>query len=366
MRRATVYDVAERAGVSIATVSFTYRQPNRVRESTRRKVLAAARELDYIPSANARGLAKGRTGVLGLYSFDLLLEHPLGQGNPASDVGLKSDVDSDLDGAEPNIRAYPLYVDEVQRGFELECWHQGQAVLLSSSDDGKRGESITDLAGRVDGLALFSWGESPEALKRLAKTIPVVMLSQSKGDLPVMYLSFDNESGMNRIVDHLVDVHGARRIVFIGTLDFPEVGVRLDILKRRVHKRGLPACRPIDAVLDHRVLYQALAHVVREDKLPDALVCANDQMALSVMDVLLDLGIRVPGDVIVTGVDGILAGRFATPALTTVQLYMERLGRMAADSLAERDGQPWKEPRSAMAPARLVVRESCGCHGQAV
>lgn len=78
MRRATVYDVAKKAGVSTATVSFTFRRPDKVKPSTRAKVLRAAKDLDYVPSANARGLARGNTGVLGLYSFDMLIERPLG------------------------------------------------------------------------------------------------------------------------------------------------------------------------------------------------------------------------------------------------------------------------------------------------
>lgn len=73
-RRPTVYDVAARAGVSIATVSFAFTQPQRVKKSTLDAVLAAATTLGYVPSANARGPAKGRTGAIGLYSFDYLLD----------------------------------------------------------------------------------------------------------------------------------------------------------------------------------------------------------------------------------------------------------------------------------------------------
>ncbi len=73
-KRPTVYDVAALANVSTATVSFTYSKPARVKRETRELVLAAAKTLGYVPSASARGLAAGRTGVLGLYSFDLFLD----------------------------------------------------------------------------------------------------------------------------------------------------------------------------------------------------------------------------------------------------------------------------------------------------
>lgn len=78
MARVTVYDVAEKAGVSTATVSFAFRHPDKVKDDTKAKVLRVAEELGYVPSGNARSLAKGRTGTLGMYAFDMLLERPQG------------------------------------------------------------------------------------------------------------------------------------------------------------------------------------------------------------------------------------------------------------------------------------------------
>ena len=78
MARVTVYDVAEKAGVSTATVSFAFRHPDKVKDDTKAKVLRVADELGYVPSGNARSLAKGRTGTLGMYAFDMLLEKPQG------------------------------------------------------------------------------------------------------------------------------------------------------------------------------------------------------------------------------------------------------------------------------------------------
>ena len=74
MNRPTVYDVAERAGVSIATVSFAFRRPEKVRPETRAAVLQVARELGYVPSGSARNLARGKTGILGIHLFDMLLD----------------------------------------------------------------------------------------------------------------------------------------------------------------------------------------------------------------------------------------------------------------------------------------------------
>ena len=173
-KRPTVYDVAQAAGVSIATVSFAFRQPERVRASTRDLVLEAARKLNYVPSANARGLADGRTGALGLYSFDMLLEavgaggaRPVGEdpgpffGTDVGDRAFADDADAE------DFRVFPLYVDEVQRGFELECARRGRALLIGRGPGGD-GAGVIDIASRVDGLAVFPGARSEEILAQLS------------------------------------------------------------------------------------------------------------------------------------------------------------------------------------------------------
>lgn len=82
MARVTVYDIAEKAGVSTATVSFAFRHPDKVKDDTKARILRISEELGYVPSGNARGLARGRTGTLGMYAFDMLLERP-----QSSDLG---------------------------------------------------------------------------------------------------------------------------------------------------------------------------------------------------------------------------------------------------------------------------------------
>nr|WP_284292579.1 substrate-binding domain-containing protein [Luteimicrobium album] len=96
-------------------------------------------------------------------------------------------------------------------------------------------------------------------------------------------------------------------------------------------------------------------------ELPDALLCASDQLAVTVLDVLRDLGVGVPGDVIVTGFDGILAGRVARPALTTVRQPLVEMGRHAARVLVEQIRGVGASSGSRQFDVRLVVRESCGC-----
>jgi len=354
-RRPTVYDVAERAGVSIATVSFTFRQPERVRESTRAAVLVAARELGYVPSASARGLAHGSTGALGLYSFDLMLA--------AAQAGAAAAPPPPPPAADPDSdpRAFPLYVDEVQRGFELECWQRGQALLLTSGSGS--GASVTDVAGRVDGLAMFPGPTPVEALEHVARRIPVVAFSQPPVADGLHHVTVDNRGGMRELVEHLAGAHGVRDLAFVGRLTTPDYAERFAGFADGLAAAGLDApaapLDPTDLAEPHR--FEVLADLAERDRLPRALVCASDQHALTVLDLLAARGVPVPERVVVTGFDGILAGRLSRPSLTTVRQPMAAMGRLAVKILVRHAGTRAAEPEQHRLPVQLVPRASCGC-----
>lgn len=354
-RRPTVYDVAERAGVSIATVSFAFRQPDRVRDATRDAVLQAARELGYVPSGNARGLANGSAGALGLYAFDLMLAAP--------QEGAETAVHPVVDDQESDPRAFPLYVDEVQRGFELECWQRGQALLLSAGSGSRA--AVTEIAGRVDGLAMFPGPTPVEALEHVARRIPVVAFSLPPVADGLHHVTVGNRAGMRGLVDHLVGAHGLRDLGFVGRLTTPDYTERFSGFRDGLAAAGLPVpaepLDPTDLAEPHPL--QVVADLVPGDRLPRALVCASDQLALAVLDLLAAHDVPVPERVAVTGFDGILAGRLSRPTLTTVRQPMAAMGRLAVQILVRHAGAPVGEPESHHLPVQLVRRASCGCPG---
>lgn len=360
MARVTVYDVAEKAGVSTATVSFAFRHPDKVKDDTKAKVLRVAEELGYVPSGNARSLAKGRTGTLGMYAFDMLLERPQGSNleDDWPDVSPRS-IDEPLDGDEPNVLVYPLYVDEVLRGFELECWKSGKGILMGAASERDDHRSVTDIAGRVDGLSLMPSGYNDALpLSMLAKTIPLVMVGVGDEKLPAAYLQCDNASGMRQIVDHLVDVHHVDEMAFVGGFDSDDVVARYVAFRKCLEERGLDSS---DALLDDSFATSdeymvGLCEAIGSGRLPQALVCGTDQTAFGVIRLLKEAGVRVPDDVIVTGFDGILAGRLMEPQLTTVRQPMEDMGREAARMLLSRNGEPWEKAERRVLPVRLIVR----------
>lgn len=374
MARVTVYDIAEKAGVSTATVSFAFRYPDKVKDDTKARILRISEELGYVPSGNARGLARGRTGTLGMYAFDMLLERPQGsdleEDRPdASSATVNASVDDD----EPDVLAYPLYVDEVLRGFELECWKSGKGMLMGAASKKDDHRSVTDIAGCVDGLALMPSGYNDTLpLSMLAKTIPLVMVGAGDEKLPAAYLQCDNASGIRQIVDHLVEVHHINDMAFVGGVNggacvsgtvTDDVVSRYDAFKKYLEERGLDSRGALldDSFATSDEYLVSLCEAIESNRLPQALVCGTDQTAFGVIRLLVDSGIRVPEDVIVTGFDGILAGRLMTPRLTTIRQPMEELGRRAVRMLLSRNGKPWEKPEKLILPVRLIVRGSCGC-----
>jgi DNA-binding LacI/PurR family transcriptional regulator len=375
-RRPTVYDVAERAKVSIATVSFAFSRPDQISQATRERVLETAREIGYMPSASARGLARGRTGALGLHSFDLLIDRPL-QREPAEpaaadDAGARVPYapgrtflpwdDAGEVAADP--RAFPLYVDEVRRGFELECRAHDRPVMLSRGSDTTT--AVAESAGRVDGLAIFPGPSAAASLQRVSLKMPIVLFSYPPADDGHHRVTSDNAGGARELVRHLVVEHGITDLGFVGATTVGDYRERFEGYLQALAELGVAAP---DEVLDDTVLgegsgFGGVMAALRAGRLPRALVCASDQLALALVDLLRAEGVDVPGEVVVTGFDGILAGLLSTPRLTTVRQPMEAMGRAAARILIDTTSGPQPpEPVTLRLGTKLVVRESCGCRG---
>jgi LacI family transcriptional regulator len=336
----TVYDVAERANVSIATVSRVYRNPGSVRQQTRDRVLAVARELGYVPSGNARGLASRSTGVLGLCFPD--------------------HSDPDLD----DIDEHTLYADEIIRGMERAARRDGYALLIAASlADGPQ-SLVASVAGRVDGFAVLARTVATEDLELMARRLPVVMVAGPREIDHLDHVEVANREGERELVTHLTADHGLRRLAFVsGAADSPDAAARFLGFREALEAAGLPAPREPAARGDFTQAGGRAATRALLDRgpLPQALVFANDQMAIGAYDVLERRGVRIPQDIVVTGFDGIPLGRVVRPALTTVTQPMRRLGETAVDLLVERLTEPSREPRSVLLPVTQTRRASCGC-----
>ena len=342
----TVYDVAERANVSIATVSRVYRNPDTVRAQTRERVLAVARELGYVPSGNARGLASRSTGVLGLCFPDY--------------------ADPDVDNAEADAddSELMLYADEITRGMERAARRHGYALLIAASLSGGPESLVASVAGRVDGFAVLARTVATQDLELISRRLPVVMIAGPREIDHLDHLEVANLDGEFELTTHLIKDHGRTRLAFIGGgADSPDSHARFLGYQQALRAAGLPVPAEPDTrgnftQADGRL---ATERLLARAELPQAMVFANDQMAIGALETMADKGIRVPNDVAVVGFDGIPLGRVVRPALTTVTQPMRKLGEAAVDLLVERLTQPDRDPRSVMLPVTQTRRTSCGC-----
>ncbi|MDJ0348746.1 LacI family DNA-binding transcriptional regulator [Cryobacterium sp. PH29-G1] len=357
-KASTVYDVAGHAGVSIATVSRVLRRPDDVRASTRDKVLASVAELGYVPSANARGLAARRTGVLGLYfpNLDAMEELDDGEFDASSLVEVVQDIpDSGL------VRPPNLYFDEVLRGSELEAWRQGFALMVGVGRVAYPADMVNDIAGRVDGMAVLAQSIPDSVLQHVSRRIPIVLIAGPRRGDSYDHVSVSNSEGMGALTTHLLDSLAVTDFAYVaGPDDSPDGAERYSGFRQALHSRGLdPDARPVlHGGFSRQRGREVATQLVNDGKLPRALVCGNDQMALGALDVLRAHGVRVPDEVIVTGFDGIEAGQTSSPRLTTVRQPMVDLGRAAMRVMLSRLEDPKQPPISVRLPVKVLLRES--------
>jgi LacI family transcriptional regulator, galactose operon repressor len=344
----TVYDVAELAGVSTATVSRVLSGHERVLPPTRDRVLAAVAELGYVPSGAAKDLAARRTGVFGLCFPDLV---------------------GDQDIAEGDVM---YWYDEVIRGMERAARRSGYAVLIAASHASDDVNLVLTVAGRCDGLVVLARTAPTRVLEHIAMRIPVVLLAsqRERGETKRVldHLWVANQAGAYAVTAHLIDQHGYSDVAFAaGPEDSPDSSCRFDGFRKALSERGLPVPEQpayrgdFTTAGGHKVAAELLASRSR----PRALVCANDQTAMGVMAALHQAGVSVPDDIALTGFDGIQLGEHLRPALSTVVQPMRGLGETAVRLLQERMSDPALPPRAIELPVRLETRASCGCPDQA-
>lgn len=359
----TVYDVAERSQVSIATVSRVLRSPDAVREQTRERVLEAVRFLGYVPSGNARALAARRTNVIGLFfpGHDDLDAADVVE--PSSTGGVPVVVDDGFVGQETEN----LYFDEVLRGAEIEAWRRGFALMVAAGRGASREALVNDIAGRVDGLAVLARTVSDDLLAHVARRIPVVVLAGSQRDDDFDHVSASNGPGMRTLASYVIEKHGVREPIYIaGPMDSPDDAERHEGFREALRSAGIAEQ---DLVAERGDFTREGGRAAAERLVAGgaltvgagrrAIICANDQTALGVLDVLEAHGIRVPADVLVTGFDGIAAGAHSRPRLTTVHQPMVELGRAAVHAITARLDDPTLGPQSLTLPVRVVLRDSC-------
>lgn len=344
----TIYDVAKRAGVSIATVSRAINSVSSVRPATRDKVLRAMEELEFVPNSVARGLSSGKHWILGLVFIHAPLE------------GNTHDVEE----------ASLLYTDIVIRGAETRAAARGYSLLLCSAGEGERSDMgrLLNLTGTVDGMILLDRVVNEEEVADLARRLPVVLLAGRGGSSSAVTIRVDNEQAMRSLAQHLVGVHGITRAGFVAGLEAsPDSVTRERVFRAAMEELGA-TLRDVDVLKADWTSGGGEAAITARlelgEPLPEVFACANDQMAVGVIFGLNAHGLRVPDDVAVTGFDDIALTRYFKPPLTTIRQSGGVLGEVAVDTLIDSINDASPVDRTIVLSTELIVRGSCGCIGE--
>jgi DNA-binding LacI/PurR family transcriptional regulator len=337
-RTAVMADVAKLAGVSHQTVSRVINDSTHVRPETKQRVLAAMRQLDYRPNPAARALVTGRSGTLGVVSFDTTLYGPgstlfaIEQAAHAAGYFITIVSQKALD--------RPSLVSAVERLRD-----QGVEGILVISPQESAAAALVDLPA---GVPLVAVEAGP------AESVPVVAVDQFAGAASATRLLLE--------LGHETVWHIA------GPSDFLEAQQRVAGWRATLEAAGAEVPEPLVGDWSPRSGYElgrrlASNHAVR------AVFVANDQMALGFLRALHERGRAVPGDVSVIGFDDIPEAQYFIPPLTTVRQDFSELGRRALDALVERiaHGGPGDHLRvapefvvraSAAPPAGAVLRQA--------
>ena len=337
----TVYDVARLAGVSTATVSRVVRGSDLVHPETRQRVIEVIEQLGFVPDGSAQGLSRRRKDIIGL-------------------VALERGVDEiDIE------RSSVLFVDQIVHAAEAVLRGSECSLLLSFGPSGEAFQRrVRSLSGKVDGLLMAEEVMPADQLRALARRVPIVLIAGPRAEHELDVVTVDNASGIRSLVAHLTREHGYRRLCFIsGPPDSPDAQERLTAFSQMVRDTPGCACDPvIQGDFSEASGSAAARALLARPSLPEAVACANDQMAIGVLRELQQAGIRLPSAMAVTGFDDIYPSRMVDPSLTTVSQPLYELGTLAAQRLLARiDGGEKLPPLTEVLPTHLVVRASCGC-----
>jgi LacI family transcriptional regulator len=329
--------VAKLAGVSRTTVSFVLNDVPGVKISpeTRQRVLEAARELNYYPTAAARSLASGKTHRIGLI---------LGEGQKR----LSADA----------------FLPTFLQGVTALVHQRGYLLVLQMAEDVPSHEAYARLLReqQVDGLILSGPRSDDPLLIELAEERFPLILHGQLADSTLPCVDVDNKAGAYQAVTHLIGL-GHRRIGFVSNAPLSYSGAqdRFAGYKQALAEYDIPLDRELvrTAAFLPETGRAAMEELLALPQRPTAVFVASDVVATGAMAAIQSAGLRIPEDMAVVGFDDIFLAAHVQPPLTTIRVPAYGLGWTAAQvliSLIEGD----EDVASVMLETELVVRESCG------
>jgi LacI family transcriptional regulator len=328
----TIHDVALASNVSVGTVSKALNNNGRLRQETREKIIAVARELGFRPNDLAQSLHRGQSLTVGLISTD----------------------------------AFGRFTIPIMEGVE-ECLSGSRMAVFmcnATDDPAREAHHVEQLVGkRVDGIIVTARRADRREKLRIPGDIPVIYVFSQVADIQACCLLPDDEGGAALAVRHLVKL-GRKRIAHItGPERFEAVRLRRDGYRTTLVEAGLsePDGYYLPGVWSEGWGREAVAVLFNSRRQrPDAVFCGSDQIARGVADSLREMGVGVPDAVSLVGFDNWEIIADATrPPLTSVDMNLVDLGREGGRRMLDLiAGRKWKGVYRL--PCTLIVRQSCG------
>ena len=341
--KSTIKDVAQACGVSLMTVSHVINEkPGKASAETRDRVLKVMRELDYQPSAIARGLTRRKMNAVGVVFYT----HSI----------------------TPLVKA--AYFGDVLGGILETAMQAGQSTTLfteiNSTDATKNLNTYCD--GRCDGLIFVGPPFSDNLAEALGrKHTPYVFLGDQPTSPDIPCVDVDNVESSTRAVEFLLS-SGHRRIAYLGG-DMLITSARL---REKGYRQALrnAALEPDEALILPGLYsvesgYQRTCTLMEDfENPPTALFCANDEIAVGAISAVNELGLRVPNDVSVIGFDDSSAALVSRPALTTMRQPFQELARHAVELLLAQIQGNETPGKRILLPTSLIVRDTVSAPNQ--
>lgn len=341
---ASMSDVARLAGVSIPTVSKVVNNYPDVSPETRQKVMRIINELDYSPNVMARGLVKGRSWTIGIFTSTSFA-------NPF------------LYGAMTGMRK-----TLVNTGYDL--------IFLTNTKKEPDYNLVNHCHSRnVEGVVAFGFGiDSIHLCEQLIKSdIPSVFIDINyTGDRSV-YITSDNKHGILLAVNHLHKL-GHTKIGYISPIPYrlPYDYItksRYEGFQAALFQNGLPykddyVYFTSDTTFSKKSGFEMMQRLLHAADRPTAVLCASDTLAVGAYEAIEQNGLKIPNDIAIVGFDDSDLCELVRPKLTSVHQDIEAIGEKSIEMLIETIENPSYSPKDTVLPTELIVRDSCGAKGQ--
>ncbi|RME99784.1 MAG: LacI family transcriptional regulator [Chloroflexi bacterium] len=327
----TMRDVAEKAGVSVTSVSHVINQTRPVSEELRQRIQATMEELGYQPNALARSLRRKQTHSIGVIVPD---------------------------------SANPFFA-EVARGIEATLFKQKYTVILGNSDGDLARELLytnTLIEKQVDGIVFVAVGQSGLEHSQLVRNMrmPLMVVDRDVPGLSVDSVLTDNTLGGRLAAEHLLSL-GHRRVGCItGPSDLTPSADRVTGCRQALAAANipLPESHILKGDFQFQSGYEAARRMLSAAEPPTAIFACNDLMAVGAVSAAIERGLRVPQDISVVGYDDVPLASYTNPPLTTVAQPSYEMGQLAAEMLLQRISNREMPIRRMQLHPRLVVRQS--------